>query len=267
MKLVLVDSDETLRRNDGVITKNTKNEIKKFINEGNYVVLATGRPRYHTLKIMKEAYLSPIIISSNGAEIYDSMNNKIINAVYLDKEECFKLIYMAFEKDIRLTLAVDNIEYVTKDARNNSQILINKHSYKNDLNNLNIKQCFIDYNLDDEVSDLIAFLEECKHLEIINKSINFNVKKWISIGGSISSKGYALKVLRNYLNISKENTYAIGNDYNDLSMLKEANVGIAVDNAYDDIKKEADFITLSNEDDGVAYALEKIRNKNIKKYI
>ena len=263
MKLVLVDSDETLRRNDGVITNKTKNEIKSFINEGNYVVLATGRPRYHTLKIMKEASLSPIIISSNGAEIYDSINDKIINSVYLDKEECFKLIDLAFKNNIRLILAIENLEYVTKDGTNNNQILINKYNYQNDLIDLNIKQCFITYNINDNVDDLISFIEKSNCLKIINKSITSKDKKWISIGCNISSKGYALNVLRDYLKISKENTYAIGNDYNDISMLEEANIGIAVENAYDDVKKVANFITLSNDNDGVAYALKKIRNKNI----
>lgn len=264
MKLVLIDSDETLRRNDGIINGNTKNEIKKFINNGNYVVIATGRPRYHTLKIMEESNASPIIISSNGAEIYDSLNKKIINSIYLDKEECYKLIELAYEYNVRLILSIDNLEYVTKDVLNDNQLLINKNNYKDILSNLNIKQCFITYSALDDISKILEFLNKNDKLVIINKSIVQSNKNWISIGNKISSKGYALKVLREYLNISKENTYAIGNDFNDISMLKEAGVGIAVENAYDEVKNVADYITLSNDEDGVAYALKKIIKNKIK---
>ena len=72
------------------------------------------------------------------------------------------------------------------------------------------------------------------------------------------SKGNALKIVSKYLNIPIENTVAIGNDKNDISMFEVAGLSVAVANASDDIKNKADHITLSNDEDGVAIFLEEL---------
>ena len=90
-------------------------------------------------------------------------------------------------------------------------------------------------------------------------SSNFNKDyKSFSMISSNASKGNALKILANYLNIPMKNTIAIGNDKNDISMIKMAEIGVAVANATDDLKKYAKVITDSNDEDGVANYLEKL---------
>ena len=69
--------------------------------------------------------------------------------------------------------------------------------------------------------------------------------------------------MSDYLNIPIENTIAIGNDKNDISMFEVAGLSVAVDNASDDIKSKVDYITLSNDEDGVAVFLEEILVKKI----
>ena len=81
---------------------------------------------------------------------------------------------------------------------------------------------------------------------------------YFSIISENSSKGVALLKLANYLNISFENTIAIGNDNNDLSMIRVAGVGVSVANATSDLKKSADLIIKSNDEDGVAIYLESL---------
>ena len=258
-KLIFIDSDETLRRSDGSISKNTKKIIKKVRELGNYVVICTGRPRYHTLEIMKQSGATPIVVSSNGSEIYDSENDILINSIYLDNKECINLFELCNKESIRIVFTIGNHEYATKYTKNNNQILLTEENYKEILNCKNIKQCLI-------MSNDINSMEEIKHLysnnsklKILNgtKNLSGDYNNWFSIGNSLSSKGYALKILANYLNISMEDTIAIGNDYNDISMLDEAREAICVDNAYEDIKKHATYITKSNDEDGVAYFLEK----------
>ena len=67
-----------------------------------------------------------------------------------------------------------------------------------------------------------------------------------------------MKKLAEHLNIPMCKTVAIGNDNNDLSMIQVARVGVAVENATDELKKKANYITDSNDDDGVAKYLEKL---------
>ena len=65
-----------------------------------------------------------------------------------------------------------------------------------------------------------------------------------------------------YLGISMEETMAIGDNRNDVDILKTAGVSVVMDNAIDEIKKLGDFITLSNDENGVAYAIKELINSN-----
>lgn len=70
-------------------------------------------------------------------------------------------------------------------------------------------------------------------------------------------KAQSLSVLLEEIGMTKNEMIAIGDGFNDLSMIQYAGLGIAMENAQDVVKQAADFITLSNEEDGVAYAVEK----------
>ena len=87
-----------------------------------------------------------------------------------------------------------------------------------------------------------VFRSEPYFLELVPKGID----KALSLAGMLEKIG-----------VSREEMIAIGDGFNDLSMIKYAGLGIAMANAQDVVKENADFITLSNEEDGVAYAAEK----------
>ena len=87
---------------------------------------------------------------------------------------------------------------------------------------------------------------------------------WFTIGNSSANKGNALITLAKYLNIDIKDTIAIGNDYNDISMLKEAGLSICVENSLEEVKQESNYITSSNNEDGVALVLEKMLKNNFK---
>jgi hydroxymethylpyrimidine pyrophosphatase-like HAD family hydrolase len=74
-------------------------------------------------------------------------------------------------------------------------------------------------------------------------------------------KAMSLQVLIEKLGVSREEMMAIGDGYNDLSMIRYAGMGIAMENAQEPVKKAADYVTLSNEEDGVAVAIEKFMEK------
>ena len=70
-------------------------------------------------------------------------------------------------------------------------------------------------------------------------------------------KAHSIEVLINHLGIQKENTIACGDGFNDLTMIKYAHVGVAMANATDVVKENADYITKSNNEDGIAHVIEK----------
>ncbi len=261
-KLVLIDSDETLRHTDGLISDRTKQVIRKNIDIGNYIYICTARPRYHAEKITIMAEAGDVIISSNGAEIYNINDNKLINCVSINTRSCKKLIQYAYKNDIRLILVVDDYEYVTKDVKNNKQkLLLNEK----EIDNLIIKQCMFTDKNSQKLIDAKKFALLLNDVIIINESDNSLdwEEYWFSIADVNASKGNALKFLLTYLKVDKEDSIAIGNDYNDISMFKEAGISVAVANASDEIKKMVSMVVSSNNDDGVAELLEKLYKEEL----
>lgn len=261
-KLILIDSDETLRHTDGSISDRTKQIIRKNIDLGNYVCICTGRPRYHAEKVTTMAEAGNIIISSNGAEIYDIKDKKLINCVSVNTKSCKKLIQYAYKNNMRLILVVDDCEYVTKDVKNDRQkLLLNEK----EIDNLIIKQCMFTNKNIQKLMDAKNFVLLQKDVIIINESDNSLdwEEYWFSVADINASKGNALKFLLTYLKINKEDSIAIGNDYNDISMFKEAGISVAVANASDEIKKIANIVVKSNNDDGVAEFLEKVYEEEV----
>ena len=258
VKLVFIDSDGTLKKSDGTISEKSKKAIQENKKNGNRIIICTARPRYQTLEVMKEVGADSIIISSNGSEIYDSNDNNIIFNSFIDKDSVIELVEYAYRKDIRLILTMEDYDYVTKDIRNSNQKLLSNTNYVDELTKCNVKQCmFIDKKSNEiyKIKNILSKNDKIHIVDEIGENSSYE-EKWFSVANSACSKGNALTILSKYLNIPIENTIAIGNDKNDISMFKVAGLSVAVANASDDIKSKVDCITLSNDEDGVAVFLE-----------
>ncbi len=254
--LIAIDSDGTLRHSDGSISTRTKKIIEKLVIKGNIVTICTARPRYHTLKTSEEVGINRFLISSNGTEVYDNLNNEIIYSAYLSPRHCKKIYSDVENIGIRAIFVCDNIEYATSFIRNDSQVLLNENNIDNMLAK-NIKQIMIIGKNKEKIKKYKSKVEKY-NLNIIDTSNDAKEEIWFSIISNKASKGIALKKLAEHLSIPMCKTVAIGNDNNDLSMIQVARVGVAVENATDELKKESNYITDSNDDDGVAKYLEKL---------
>ena len=255
--LIAVDSDGTLRTSDGIITERTKSIIKDLVSKGYIVAICTARPRYYTKKIATEAGASEILISSNGAEIYDDKKESVILALYISTKQCEDIYKYAKEQDLRVVFVTEDIEYATKFIRNDNQILLDDSNIGSLLNK-DIKQIMVIGKEKSKIMEFRDIVASKFDLKILDSSSSNRDEIWFSIGNESASKGNAMLKLTEYLNIPIENTIAIGNDYNDLSMFKECNISVAVANSNEDIKKSAKIITDSNDNDGVAKFLEKL---------
>lgn len=117
----------------------------------------------------------------------------------------------------------------------------------------------------DKIKNLIPRIEKVENIEIKNRhksllDVKFKDDKTVfcDIANIDSNKGIAVKKMLEILNIKKEETIAIGDDNNDLSMFEQVGYKVAMGNAIDIVKEKADEITLSNDEDGVAVFLEKL---------
>lgn len=250
--LIAIDIDGTLRHDDGVITNNTKKVVKKVNENFGYVVLCTARPRYYCIDMLKEIGINGFVISSNGAEIYDNVKKETIYANYINNKKVLKIYKFAEENDVRIILVTDNKEYVSHFTRNNNQILLNNC---NELSNINIKQIMLIDKDKKKIQKASKTIEKDFKMTIVDSSCNRD-ESWISVASKKASKGNAIQFLLNNLKIDK--SIAIGNDKNDISMLKIVDYPFVVENATKYVKSFAKDVIPSNNKDGVEYILKKI---------
>lgn len=262
-KLVFVDSDGTLKNNQGIISEYTKETLAKLQSKGIEVIITTGRPRYHALKVKNNSNASRYVISSNGAEVYDSKDDKVIYALYLNNSDIKEIYDICTKNNCRFIMTVNDKEVVTDFVKNENQILLDTELETFLSHNL-VKQVFIRADDNDEIKRTYEEVKQMDNVTIVNESPFFQTGipeakgVWFSVGHKNSNKGEAIKALCQYLDVSLLDTYGFGNDYNDVKMFETVNHSIVMDNAVSDLKSKAKIIAQSNEDHGVAKLLESL---------
>lgn len=262
-RIIVLDLDGTLTNNKKEITPRTKETLIRAQEQGIKVVLASGRPTYGIVPLADKLELAKYggyILSYNGGEIIDWKSKELMYKNLLDPEvlpylyKCAKenqFAIVTYDEEYVLTENPED-EYVLKEA------LLNVMKIKKVENFLEavkhpIAKCLIvgeaerlaklEKEMYEHLKDRMGvFRSEPYFLELVPKGID---------------KAQSLAVLLKELNMSKDEMIAMGDGFNDLSMIKFAGLGIAMQNAQQVVKDNADFITLSNEEDGVAYAIEK----------
>lgn len=259
VKCIFIDIDNTLTNKDKEVTNYTKEILSKL---NMYTIICTGRDNLYAIQKSKEANCSNIVIADNGALIYDY--NKDIT-IY-EKEIYKKILNKVWNYSLK-----NNIDcvYNTKKSRYRNLIFKNNDYIKHDIliNSLEeitepvtqIVASNKDYN---KMIEFINYINNIKELKInntnINKKINSNKSYYCDINLCDVSKGDAARELIKYLNIYFENTMAIGDSENDISLFENVNYSVAMKNAVDSVKKKSKIITeFTNNEDGLAKFVEK----------
>lgn len=262
-KIIFIDIDGTLRNDKHEITERTKRAISEIVKKDIYVVICSGRPRNFTENISKEALASKYIISSNGAEIYNYKDEKIANVNYLSNEDILKLWYLSEKEDIQIIMNRGERRIVRKETDNSTDIIL-QEPIEECVQKNSFTQCVLASDKLDKIQRIQKKIESFKSLEIVNLSrclSNINLPKekpfFLDVACKGISKGNAIKQLCKYLEIDLKDSIAIGDSYNDITMLETVGYAVVMGNAPEDIKKIADEVTASNNEDGVAKFIEK----------
>lgn len=258
IKIVFTDIDGTLSNSNRKISNETINAIKNAVSKGIIVVLCSGRNNQYVCKLSKKANASNYVISCNGSEIYDYNSNIHIYENNIKKEDIIPIWKYCNDNNLGLLLNCENIRY----CNNNHYIEEEDKKIINSINNIkeNIFQ-LVTFGYDYEKMNNLEKIINSSNLKIINLSnsyINKNCSKhhfFFDIINKSSSKGNAIEKLLNHLNLKKENAIGFGDHINDYDLFDSVGFKIAMGNADNKLKDKADFITLSNDDNGVAHFL------------
>lgn len=258
IKFIATDLDGTLINDYGKINEKMF-ELIEFLNEKNITFAAASGRFYSQLsKNFQRVNSDMLFIAHNGALIQYHRSGKVIYSNSITEEDIKKVIGLKRELGEELFLAGDTRAYVT----NPSQNIIDEFNkcgvpaiIVKSFDEVNCPIYKMTYYLKDGLKPgMIEYLKDN-----LNTNLDFVLSgdKWIDIANKGVSKGAAIKILQEKLNINKENTMVFGDYYNDLTMFKRAHYSYAMKNAPEDVKKHANFVAESNNDNGVYNVIHK----------
>ena len=262
IKIIFVDIDGTLVTSDKIVTENTKKAIARAVEKGIYIVLISGRDSFHTILKSKEAYASNIIIACNGAEIYDYHNDKLIFIDKIPSEKVKTILDFCDNNGIELLAKSINGRFVNKfvSEKEEEKVLGKNLETVEGYNNINFTQLVMISNNQEVIKKSVDLISELG-LVITNYSSSFLEQKPVNryrldINNSNINKQTAVTKLLEYLNINKEDSMCFGDFVNDIGMFEAVGFKVAMGNACDELKEKADFVTKTNNEDGIAYVLD-----------
>lgn len=263
-KMICLDIDGTLLNSEHRISQSTKEVIQIVSKEMQIpVILVSARMPKGILFLLKELNISNPIICYSGALIMDDKTNILSNVTIpiLELKQVFKLVR---EMGIHVSLYKDDEWYVEKiDEWAEQEGIITNMSPTI----MSFADLFDLWDKENSGPNKILCMADQNELEALNvkikdyKSNNLNIylskPTYLEIMPNNASKTSAIEVLCKKYDIQRPEVIAIGDNYNDINMIEFAGLGIAMGNAPDEVKQYADYITLSNDENGVAEAIKK----------
>lgn len=262
-KLIAIDLDGTLVRSDQSISQRTIDTLIHVQEMGVKLAIASGRPTYGTAHVADTLRLQDFggyVMSYNGGEIYDWQTKQRLHAQTLDKKLIPYLYSYAQTQGLPIMTYIgkevvseeEDNRYIQYSSMRNRMSIKKVDNFVKAVQEEEIVKCIIVGDpdvlppLEAELQSTLkgragAFRSEPFFLEIVPQGID---------------KGKGLSILLNKLGMKREDLLAFGDGYNDIPMLQFAGTGVAMGNAAEEIKKAADEVAPSNNDDGIAIYLE-----------
>lgn len=265
IKLIAIDIDGTLVNAKKKITPAVKETILKAKEQGKKIVICTGRPLSGAQQYLDELGLNhqdnQYVVSFNGA-VVESTSGKVLLKRGLDYEQYIELEAIARKLKLHFhCVGLDRIYTANRDLGHytiyNSRIVKLEVSYRTqeEMRQIPIIKCMYiddpDY-LDQQIKS--PLFEQMKGKVTFSKTEPF----YYEATAANTDKGTGLAALCKYLNIPAKEVMALGDQANDMPMIKYAGFGVAMGNAVEVTKENADYVTLDCEHDGVAVAINKI---------
>lgn len=259
-KLIAIDLDGTLLDDNMEISRRNKEAIKKASKKGVRVTLCSGRPFDMVKGYAEELELKVPFITNNGAMIVTTHDYKVVYKREMEYKAIKPLLDYAHQRNIKMFAFVDDVMY-TNIPPDDQEIEVWKR-YGQKFVYMEEFYHYINENL-----IKLMYVGECNelksHMKDLEEYCQNRFIQYLVVGRYLEfvpvdvNKGSAVKYLASYYGIRASEVMAIGDEDNDIPMLKYAGLGVAMGNAYPHIKEVADFITDTNDAHGVAKSIEK----------
>lgn len=275
-KLFATDMDGTLLNDSKEISKNNLKAMRALNEQGIEVAICTGRP-IATVKQYLEKLDFPCWLISNNGSVIRKKNGEVLSVTYMKQQALQEVINILEQEGVYYHISDAEYTYIqsilsrtemirdymmrVKESKfkalwypfyavlfSNTHKKVNYNSFVK--NGGKITSMFTVCN---DFEKINRIKERLKNVEDID--VSSSGKDNIEILDKEATKAHGLEKLLSKLNISSDEIVAVGDNFNDLTMIQYAGLGVAMENSEMEIKKSADWVTKSNEEDGVAHLI------------
>ena len=265
--IIALDLDGTLTNSEKNITPRTFDALMKAQREGVRLVLASGRPTFGIAALANQLQLADYggyVLSYNGGRIIDWCEKTVIFSQVVD-QKLVPILYDFAEKaqlpivtylPEAILASKNEGEYLAEEARINGMPVVVAQNFVEEA--MQISGGSTKFLIPGEPELLIQLESEMKAALSEQMDVFRSAPCFLELPPKGIDKAQSLQRLLTHLGLERESLMAFGDGFNDLSMIQFAGQGVAMANAVEEVKSIADFVTTSNEEDGIAHALEQL---------
>lgn len=267
-RAIALDLDGTLTNHYKVVTPKTREALLQAEAEGVVIILASGRPTYGIEPVAECLELDKrggYILSYNGGNIVNAKTGEKLFAQFLP-DEVIPILYRYAKEKNHALLGYAGNEIITEMPDDQ---YVKEESRINKMNIRKVENLFEALEphptkllMTGDPADMLKAENELSEILGDRMDIFRSAPFFLELVPKGIDKAKSLLRLLSKINLTPADMIAFGDGYNDLSMLKLAGMGVAMQNAAPEVRAEADYITLSNEEDGIAAALEHFCKKD-----
>ena len=268
--IIALDLDGTLLNSGKELSQTNKDTLAQAASAGWAIVPTTGRFYGAIPQIVRALPFIRYAITVNGAEVADVTNGEVIYKAEIPYMQAVDIMKFMDSYPLIYDCYQAGEAFMTADMKLHIDEMTEEFHYRKMLKELRkpvdeLKAFLLNKKQDIQKTQFVTNNPEIQKelLEILPQKfedivISVTAKNNAEINNIRANKGEALWALADYLGVPREKTVAFGDAANDISMIKAAGIGVVMANAGDDVKAVADYITLSNDEDGVAFAIREI---------
>jgi Cof subfamily protein (haloacid dehalogenase superfamily) len=274
-RLLAIDIDGTLLRSNHRIDRQTREAIQFAQEKGVYVTLVTGRNFPSAQKVAKSLKLDSVLITQNGGFLATELEDPLYVKRF-EEEKVYQIVQLLENYDCHIRVLHETYSIGNQVRQKNHLVakmtlgigdpLFYPATFTDNLSNQLLENPISSAKIDVQFFDEAERKSARNHLEKLVPGIHItsSTKCNFEIVPEGVNKAKGLQILGEQLGIALEDMVAVGDSFNDIEMLTQVGLGIAMWNAPKEVKAASDWVTRSNNQHGVAYAVREVFRKQLK---
>lgn len=267
-KIIGTDLDGTALNEQSILSPKTMDVFRQANDQGVKIVVATGRAQIALPEQLKELPFIKYGITSNGARVVDIATGETLYENYIAKEAAEESCNILRQLDMNIEVFIEGKAYIGRreyddimEGRNttrNKQYIMESRipldnifdlmmEHSSEIENVNVN--YTDMDTKEKVGPILE--------KIANITLTSSVPHNHEIEGATTNKADGLRFVMEKLGYTRDELMAFGDNPNDIAMIQFAGMGVAVENAQEEVKEKADYIAPANYEDGVAKTIER----------